>query len=241
MRSERGWLPLLETRDIRKRFGEVDALHNLSFRLPGSGIVGLIGPNGSGKTTLMEVVAGLLPATSGEVLWNGKPLRPAERKNVLFYIPDGVVPYEEQAVGDTLRFFSILFSTSKSQLKRAVEGLELGQVLGKRAGHLSKGFRRRLLLAIALLAPQPYLFLDEPFDGFDLKQTLRVMDLLREVQASGKTLFLSIHQLKDAERACDHLVLLSQGKLVATGNLSALRSQANLPAADLEGVFLALT
>ena len=88
------------------------------------------------------------------------------------------------------------------------EGLELGEVLGKRGSRLSKGFRRRLVLAIALLAPQPYLFLDEPFDGFDLKQTIRVMDLLREVRASGKTLFLSIHQLKDAERACERLVLL---------------------------------
>jgi ABC-2 type transport system ATP-binding protein len=232
---------LLEVRDIQKRFGDIDALHQISFRLPVNAITGLIGPNGSGKTTLMEVVAGLQPATRGEVIWEGRSLRIRDRKEKLFYLPDGVLPYEEQGTGETLRFFARAFSASASQVKRAVEGLELSSVLGKRAGHLSKGFRRRLLLAIALMAPQPYLFLDEPFDGFDLKQTLRVMELLREVRASGKTLFLSIHQLRDAERVCDHLLLLSQGRLVGAGSLKDLRSQCALPTADLEGVFLALT
>ena len=118
--------------------------------------------------------------------------------------------------------------------------LELAPVLAKRVAELSKGYRRRLLLALALLTPQPILILDEPFDGFDLRQTLHVMDLLREV-ASERALILSIHQLKDAERICDRLLLLDAGRRLGLGALADLAAQAGATHADLEEVFLGLT
>ena len=98
-----------------------------------------------------------------------------------------------------------------------------------------------MLLAIGLLTPAPVLMLDEPFDGLDLRQTRDVMQVLRASAAEGRTLFLSIHQLGDAARICDRLVLLSGGRVVGEGTLDELRAKAVLPSADLEEVFLALT
>ena len=121
-----------------------------------------------------------------------------------------------------------------------MQRLELVPVLGKRVAELSKGYRRRLLLALALLTPQPILILDEPFDGFDLRQTLHVMDLLREV-AAERALILSIHQLKDAERICDRLLLLDAGRRLGFGTLAELAAQSGSQSGDLEEVFLGLT
>jgi ABC-2 type transport system ATP-binding protein len=104
-----------------------------------------------------------------------------------------------------------------------------------------KGYRRRLLLALGLLAPRPMLLMDEPFDGFDLRQTREIMRLLRDEALHGRTLVLSIHQLGDAQRICDRLVLLSTGRVVGTGTSAKLTASAGLPVgSDLEEVFLAL-
>jgi ABC-type multidrug transport system ATPase subunit len=106
---------------------------------------------------------------------------------------------------------------------------------------LSKGYRRRFLLALGLLAPRPVLLMDEPFDGFDLRQTREVMDLLRNEVVDGRTLVLSIHQLADAQRICDRLVLLGDGRVRGVGTLAELTLAARLPVGtDLEEVFLAL-
>jgi ABC-type multidrug transport system ATPase subunit len=104
---------------------------------------------------------------------------------------------------------------------------------------LSKGYSRRLMLALALLTPQPLLLMDEPFDGFDLRQTREIMAVLRDVASNGRTLVLAIHQLIDAERVCDRFVLLADGRLRGVGTLDELRARTGK--AGLEDVFLALT
>jgi ABC-2 type transport system ATP-binding protein len=113
-------------------------------------------------------------------------------------------------------------------------------VLTKPVGALSKGYRRRLLLALGLLAPQPLLVMDEPFDGLDLRQTREAMALLRRVAEGGRALLLSIHQLTDAERVCDRFVLLAGGRIRGEGTLPELRAAVGLSAGGLEEVFLAL-
>jgi ABC-2 type transport system ATP-binding protein len=113
--------------------------------------------------------------------------------------------------------------------------------LRKRVSALSKGFGRRLMLALALITPQPVLLMDEPFDGFDLKQTREIMAVLRTVAARGRTLVLAIHQLLDAERVCDRFVLLADGKMRGVGTLDERRARIGQPAAGLEDVFLELT
>jgi ABC-type multidrug transport system ATPase subunit len=107
-------------------------------------------------------------------------------------------------------------------------------------GALSKGQRKRVLLALALTAPQPVVLMDEPFDGLDLRQTREAIALFRRVAGEGRSLVLSIHSMTDAARVCDRLVLLSDGRTVAEGTLDELRQRAGIPTADLEEVFLAL-
>jgi ABC-2 type transport system ATP-binding protein len=119
--------------------------------------------------------------------------------------------------------------------------LGLSPVLRKRVDALSKGFCRRLMLAMALLTPHPLLLMDEPFDGFDLRQTREIMNVLREVALGGRTLVLAIHQLIDAERVCDRFVLLAAGRLRGSGTLDELRTRTGEVQAGLEDVFIALT
>jgi ABC-type multidrug transport system ATPase subunit len=114
-------------------------------------------------------------------------------------------------------------------------------VLHQRVSTLSKGYRRRLLLAIGLIAPHPLLLMDEPFDGFDLRQTREVMALLRETAGNGRTILLSIHQLADAERVADRFVLLSGGSVRGVGTLGELKTRTGIAEGGLEEVFLALT
>ncbi|MBI4742756.1 MAG: ABC transporter ATP-binding protein [Betaproteobacteria bacterium] len=231
---------LLTVRRLAKRYGDAEVLAEVDFDLRPGEILGIIGPNGAGKTTLMECLAGLLPADSGEVRVRGEPLPPARRREAMFYLPDGIAPWSDQAVWRVTGLFRKLHGFDPAREAVVVGRLELSPVLGKRVAELSKGYRRRLLLALALLTPQPILILDEPFDGFDLRQTLHVMDLLREV-ARERALILSIHQLKDAERICDRLLLLNAGRRLGFGTLADLAAQAGAAHADLEEVFLGLT
>ena len=121
------------------------------------------------------------------------------------------------------------------------EPLKLERLMKSRIGSLSKGERKRFLLALGLLTPQPLLMLDEPFDGLDLRQTREVMSLLRDHARRGRTLMLSIHQLVDAARVCERLVLLSEGKVAGEGTIPELQVKAGLAEGGLEEVFLALT
>ena len=170
-----------------------------------------------------------------------QPVLPAaRRREAMFYLPDGIAPWSDQPVWRATGLFRELHGLGAEREATVVRRLELKPVLAKRVSELSKGYRRRLLLALALLTPQPILILDEPFDGFDLRQTLHVMDLLREV-AAERALILSIHQLKDAERICDHLLLLDAGRRLGFGSLAELAAQSGSQSGDLEEVFLGLT
>jgi ABC-type multidrug transport system ATPase subunit len=165
----------------------------------------------------------------------------AARRDTLFYMPDGVLPWPDQAVGWTLRFSAELHGATRPSVDDVARVLDLGSLERQRLGTLSKGQRKRVLIALALLTPQPLLLLDEPFDGLDLKQIRDVSPHLRRVAADGRALLLSIHQLHDAARVCDRLVLLSDGRVVGEGTLDELRVRAGRPTADVEEVFLALT
>jgi ABC-type multidrug transport system, ATPase component len=232
---------LLSVQEISKRFGKQQALDRVSFSVREGDVMGLIGPNGAGKTTLFECIAGLLAANHGAVAFRNRRLALTRRKEALFYMPDGILPWAEQTVRWALGFFENLYSGSATKAAALIEPLKLDRLLGARIGTLSKGERKRVLLALGLLTPQPLLMLDEPFDGLDLRQARDVMQLLRAHAGNGRTLLLSIHQLVDAARVCDRLVLLSDGRVVGEGRLDELRAQANLTDGGLEEIFLALT
>jgi ABC-type multidrug transport system ATPase subunit len=232
---------LLSVTGLGKRYRDQIALADISFAVSATDVVGLIGPNGAGKTTLLELIAGVLPADTGDINWNGLPLPQPRRREAIFYLPDGIRPYEEQPVARVLAFFADVYGRSNTDTADVIAELGLDTSLNKRIQSLSKGYARRLMLALAFLAPHPALLMDEPFDGFDLRQTRDIAQVLRRKAQNGRTMVLAIHQLSDAERVCDRFVLLSEGRLRGAGTLAELRAQVGKPAASLEDIFLALT
>ena len=232
---------MLDVSGLGRKFGDTAVLDDVSFHVESGEILGLVGPNGSGKTTLLEVLCGLQPAAHGNVEWQGQALPLERRRHVMFYIPDGITPWPEHKTADVLGFFARAFARPRDVTDSIVEGLGLGPVLHKRVAALSKGFRRRLLIALGLVAPHPLLLMDEPFDGLDVRQTRDVAALLRSTARGQRSLLLSIHQLVDAERICDRLVLLSDGRVRGEGRVDELRTRAGLASGSLEDVFLALT
>src|SRR5499433_1347160 len=231
----------LQVVGITKWYSEQRALADVSFDIRRGEILGLIGPNGSGKTTLLETVAGLLPVNAGSVLWQRSSLPQHRRREVVFYLPDGVRPWDGRHVIGVLEFFASAFGQRAAELDEVTRSVGLQEVLGKHVFALSKGYARRLMLALALLTPHPMVLMDEPFDGFDIRQTREIMSVLRDVARDGRTLVLAIHQLGDAARVCDRFVLLADGRVRGVGTLAELRAQTGKPAAGLEEVFLALT
>jgi ABC-type multidrug transport system ATPase subunit len=189
----------------------------------------------------MEAVAGLVPIDGGEVIWRGRALPTRQRREFLFYLPDGLRPWEDQFVGQVISLFAAVYRRPEAAVGEIIDTLGLAAVLRKRVAELSKGFARRLMLSLALLTPHPVLLMDEPFDGFDLRQTREIMGVVRAVAAGGRTLVLAIHQLIDAERACDRFILLADGRVRGIGTLAELRARTGDRAARLEEVFLALT
>jgi ABC-type multidrug transport system ATPase subunit len=236
-----GGTALLRVSGLGKRYGDQRALADVSFAVNCGEVLGLIGPNGAGKTTLMQAMAGILPADGGSILWRGVPLPSRRRREFMFYLPDGLHPWEDQYVASVIEFFAAAYGRPASFAARPIQALGLAPVLRKRILALSKGYGRRLMLALALLTPHPLVLMDEPFDGFDLRQTREIMGVLRDVAACGRTLLLAIHQLSDAERVCDRFALLAEGHIRGMGTLEELRTQAGRPSAGLEEIFLALT
>ena len=235
---------LFEIQHLSKRFGELAALTDVSFHVRAGELLGLIGPNGAGKTTLFECMAGVLPSDGGVLLGNGREIE--RRSDILFYVPDSIAPWGAQTLRWALDYTIGFFSGKPELLDELVAQLDLGPLLRRPIAALSKGQRKRALLAIGLLTPQPALLIDEPFDGLDLRQTREVAAGLRAHASRGRTLFLSIHQIGDAARFCDRFVLLSNGKVGGEGTIDELttiaasRGATGSPA-TFEEVFLALT
>src|SRR5882672_4908851 len=232
---------LLRVDSIAKQYADQVVLANVAFDVKAGEIVGIIGPNGAGKTTVLEVLAGILPAESSDVHWLGRLLPPSRRREVMFYLPDGVRPYQDQPVTRVLSFFANVYRRSADEITNTIQAVGLTPVLHKRVHSLSKGYGRRLLLALGLLTPHPLLLMDEPFDGFDLRQTRDIVGVLRGEAAMGRTFVLAIHQLLDAERVCDRFILLADGRVRGAGTLNDLRARTGLTSGSLEDIFLALT
>jgi ABC-2 type transport system ATP-binding protein len=232
--------------DLSKTFGHLHALENVGFSIRAGEILGLIGPNGAGKTTLFECVAGLEAADHGQVLFDGVPVGGRKRSPRLFYVPDGIAPWPDQPVRWVLEYGLGFLGGRRDVYQQVIADLDLAPLMRVPIRALSKGQRKRTLLALGLIAPQPILLIDEPFEGLDLRQSREAAATLRRHLTPDRTFFLSIHQIADAAKVCDRFVLLSGGRVVAEGTLDFLTAVArqraghSLPA-DFEEVFLALT
>ncbi len=230
----------LKVARFSKKYGDLAALADVSFEIRPGEVLGLLGPNGAGKTTIFECLAGVLPADSGTIHAGDRNVGSRERSSLLFYVPEGIAPWGSQSVRWVIEY-AIGFFGGRAELRDEVIGqMDLANLLTRRVGELSRGQRKRLLLAIGLLTPQPFLLIDEPLEGLDLRQAREVAAALRQHAARGRTLFLSIHQISDAARFCDRFVLLSGGAVRGEGTLAELGAKAGV-AGTLEEVFLALT
>jgi ABC-2 type transport system ATP-binding protein len=232
---------MLTVQTLSKSFGTLRALDGVSLDVPRNTITGIIGPNGAGKTTLLLGMAGLLPMDSGRLYWEDKFIPDRARSRILFYVEDAIRPHAQLPVGFILRFYASVFGRKQTLAEATIDRLQLRDFVRARVSDLSKGTAKRFLIALALLSTQPVLMLDEPFDGLDLKQMLEVIPLLGELSSADRTLVLSIHQLRDAERACDQFILLNGGRLAGQGTLSELETRSGCaPGLGLEEVFLRL-
>jgi ABC-2 type transport system ATP-binding protein len=209
---------VLRVSRLSARRGRREVLRDVSFSVLDREILGVIGPNGAGKTTLFECVAGVLPRTDGTI--EGEPL---------FYVPDAIRPWPDQTVRWTLELNARMFDAHVDA--SLLDALDLASLLDQTTTSLSKGEAKRLDIALGLSVPRPILFLDEPFDGLDFRQTRHAIDVLKSTQ---RTLVLSIHQLSDAARVCDRFLLLDNGRVVGDGTLDDLGG-------NLEEAFLART
>jgi ABC-2 type transport system ATP-binding protein len=224
-------IALIDAAGLGMRHGVRWALRDATFSVRPGEVVGIIGPNGAGKTTLLDALAGLTHPSAGSVR-AGSPM---------FYVPDGIHPWADQTAQWVLRFIADVYGATGESVASIAQSLSLEQFLAARMGTLSKGEHRRVMIALGLIATTPVLLLDEPFDGLDLRQVRLATDVLRAHAKRGRTIVLAIHQLGDAARVCDRLVMLSAGCIVADGTLDELRMRARLPGASVDEVFLALT
>src|SRR6266404_241925 len=176
----------------------------------------------TGVQTCALPICGVLPLDTGSLTRDGRPLTDRERASTLFYLPDAIVPWPAQSVRWAIDF-TVGFFGGRAYLRReVVQRFGLEPLLDATIGSLSKGQRKRALIAIGLLMPQPVLLADEPFDGLDLRQSRDVAQTLRSYASAGRTMFLSIHQIKDAARVCDRFVLISGGSIRGEGTIQEL-------------------
>jgi ABC-2 type transport system ATP-binding protein len=227
---------MLEIKDLKKRYGDVVAVDQVSFWVDDGETVGLLGPNGAGKTTTVSMICGLVKPDSGQIWLNGKPIGgdtdPAKR--ALGLVTQDIALYEELTALDNLRFFGALYDLGGPALETSIaSALELVG-LGDRARHAVKaysgGMKRRLNLAAALLHDPQILLLDEPTVGVDPQSRNAIFENLELLKSRGKSLLYTTHYMEEAERLCDRIVILDSGRVVADDNLRGLYNR--LPAAN---------
>jgi ABC-2 type transport system ATP-binding protein len=216
---------MLELNHLSKRFGSLEALHDLSFTVREGEIFGFVGANGAGKTTTMRVVLGVLEADAGSVIWNGSPITFAARRRI-GYIPEDRGLYPKMTVIAQLEYFAQVHGLKRKAAREAstalLERLGLADRAKSKLQSLSHGNQQRVQLAAALVFSPELLVLDEPFAGLDPLAVDAMTDILRSEAGAGKPVVLSSHQLDIVERVCDRVGIINHGQMVATGTVDEL-------------------
>ena len=212
---------VIEVKNLVKRYGSHLAVDHLNFRVEDGQIYGFLGPNGAGKSTTMNIMTGYIGATEGEVLIDGHDIlsEPEEAKKCIGYLPEIPPLYTDMKVEEYLRFVAELKKIEKEKreacIQHAIEMTGLASVSGRLIRNLSKGFRQRVGLAQAVMGMPKIIILDEPTVGLDPKQIIEIRDLIRGL-AKEHTVILSSHILSEVSEVCDHIMIISHGKLVAS-------------------------
>jgi ABC-2 type transport system ATP-binding protein len=229
-------MPVLEVRNLVKRYPGVTAVDGVSFAVPEGSCFGLLGPNGAGKTTTVEILEGILPPTAGEILYRGAPLGARFRQEAGIQFQSTALQ-DFLTVREHLRLFRSLYAQGL-EVDELVRLCALEEFQQRDARKLSGGQRQRLLLAIALVNDPQVVFLDEPTTGLDPQARRNFWDLINRIKALGKTVLLTTHYMEEAYHLCDEIAIMDHGRIIAQGPPSRLLSEhfadvvLELPAAD---------
>jgi ABC-2 type transport system ATP-binding protein len=218
---------MIEVRKLTKRYGECVAVRDLTFTVEAGRIWGLLGPNAAGKTTTMRILTGYLPATSGQATVAGFDVfeKPDDVKRSIGYLPENVPLYQDMTVSSYLSFVAEIKQVPKAKRKaavgRVVESAGLQDVRGRLIKNISRGFKQRVGIAQAMIHDPKVLVLDEPTIGLDPAQIRDIRELIRGLRGEH-TILLSTHILPEVTQVCDGVVIINQGRLMASGSLESL-------------------
>ena len=220
---------MIEVKNLTKKYGNHIAVDNLSFKVEKGRIYGFLGPNGAGKSTTMNIITGYLAATDGTVTIDGKNIQtePELAKSKVGYLPELPPLYVDMTVKEYLDFVAELKNVPKaeraSQVEKVMEDTHITDMKGRLIRNLSKGYKQRVGMAQAILGDPDVLIFDEPSVGLDPKQIIEVRDLIRKL-GEKHTVILSSHILSEVSAVCDHVMIISKGKLVADGSPEELQN-----------------
>ena len=232
---------MIEVEHLTKKFGDLKAVQDLSFKVEKGKIWGLLGPNAAGKTTTMRILTGYLPATDGKATVADYDVfeQPNEVKKITGDLPENVPLYPEMTVSSYLNFVSeikqIPTSKRKEAVNRTIEISGLGSVRKRLIKNISRGFKQRVGLAQALIHEPQILILDEPTTGLDPAQIIEIRQLIKSLKGE-RTIILSTHILAEVTQTCDGVVIINEGKLMASDSLEKLTASYE----EREGIFIRL-
>lgn len=218
---------MIEVQDLSRRFGQIQAVNRVSFRVESGNITGFLGPNGAGKTTTLRMMVGFLQPDAGDILINGKSIfgDPLGANAQIGYLPEHNPLYDEMYVIEALKYVADLRGLSASFYKErkdyVIANCGLNEVKYQKVDTLSKGYRQRLGLAQALLHDPRILILDEPTSGLDPNQIVEIRELIRSL-GKEKTLIFSSHILQEVQALCDRVLIIHKGKLIADADIHSL-------------------
>ncbi len=222
---------MLEVKGLSKRFGDIHAVREISFGAEKGEIFGFLGPNGAGKTTSIHMMCGLLAADSGTVLINGKELKPNDTalRQQIGFVPQETALYPDLSAMENLRFWGGLYGLKGEPLdKRIQEVLRLMELTNRandRVESYSGGMQKRVNLAAGILHNPSVIFMDEPTAGVDPQGRFAILNIIRELAASGKTIIYTTHYMDEAQKLCDRIAIMDFGEILGLGSFEELRNQ----------------
>ncbi len=219
---------ILEVKNLTKAYNGFYAVKSINFDLKRAEIFGFLGPNGAGKTTTINMLTGMARVTSGKIFFNGSDLtdKITKAQEIIGVVPDESNLYDEMSGFDNLCFCGALYGmVKKERQQRAGELLEIFQlsnVAAKKYKAYSKGMKRKLTIAAALMHSPEILFLDEPTSGIDVMNVRQIRKLIRKLNEKGTSIFLTTHYIEEAERLCDRVAFIQEGEIINTGTVDYL-------------------
>ena len=236
--------PVIEIKALDKRFGSIHAVRGISFSLGKGEVLGFLGPNGAGKSTTMKMITGFLEPTGGTVSICGYDIleHPIEAKKKIGYLPEGAPLYGEMTVTSFLNFIADVRGMTgtyrKKRIEEVIQKINLQSVRDQNLETLSKGFKRRVGVAQAILHDPEILIMDEPTDGLDPNQKHEVRSLIKEM-ASDKAIIISTHIMEEVDAVCTRAIIIASGQLLFDGTPAELLARSET--GKLDDVFRQIT